>query len=103
MPPWLPGSEFLSITRTPQELSIVCAEEHVPDDVQAQRGFRPLRVDGPLDFSLVGILARISTALALHGISIFVISTFDTDYVLVREDQLAPSREALSQAGIRLL
>lgn len=93
----------MSITRTDQELSIVCPEERVPPDVRAERGFRALRVDGPLDFSLVGILARIASSLASAGISIFAVSSFDTDHILVREGQLAPSREALSRAGVRLL
>ena len=102
LPAWAADGAFLSITRTDQELSIVCPEEHVPADVRSERGFRVLRVDGPLDFSLVGILARIATPLAGAGISIFAISSFDTDHILVREAQLAQSREALSRAGIRL-
>ncbi len=101
VPAWATGA-FVSITRTDEELSIVCAEEQVPPGVEAERGFKLLRVDGPLDFSLVGILARIASALATAGISIFAVSSFTTDHLLVREGQLAPSREALSRAAIRL-
>ncbi len=91
------------MTRTDQELSIVCAEESVPAGTRAERGFRALRIDGPLDFSLVGILARITAALAQSGVSVFVVATFETDHILVREGQLEQSRDALSRAGIRLL
>ena len=81
----------------------MCSEEHVPPEVAAQRGFRVLSVEGPLDFSLVGILARIASALATAGVSIFAVSSFTTDHILVLETDLAQSLDALSRAGIRLL
>lgn len=93
---------FLSVTRTTAELSIVCPDDVVPDGVRAERGFAALAVEGPLDFSLVGILARITTALADAGISLFALSTFDTDYILVRGRDLVSARESLSRAGMRL-
>lgn len=80
---------FLSITRTSQELSIVADEVAVPVDVQAARGYRALRIEGPLPLDLVGVLAAVAGPLAAAGIPIFAIATFDTDYVLVRESALA--------------
>ena len=88
-----------SITRTADELSVVCAEAAVPDGMQAERGWRALCVDGPLDFALTGILAGLATALAEAGVSIFAVSTFDTDWLLVKEDQRAEAVRALTEAG----
>jgi uncharacterized protein len=90
IPPWAAG-EFVSITRTRDELSIVC---------EAPAGeWRCLKVQGPLDFSLVGILASLAEPLAKAGVPIFVISTFDTDYILVKADNLERAIEALRSAG----
>jgi hypothetical protein len=86
---------LVSITRTPDELSIVCPEEAVPPEVQAQWGFRALVVPGPIPFSATGVLAGIAAPLAAAGISIFAISTYDTDYVLVREPDLERAQSAL--------
>jgi hypothetical protein len=79
---------FLSITRTRDELSIVCESSQVPAEVAAERGWRCLKVAGPLDFSLVGVLASLAGPLARAGIPIFAISTFDTDYLLVNAAKL---------------
>jgi len=98
-PSWLPRVGLLSLTRTPDELSVVCAEAAVPDDITCERGWRAFQVEGPLDFSLVGILASLSEAMAEAGVSIFAMSTYDTDYVLVRQEQLATARQALIAAG----
>jgi uncharacterized protein len=99
LPPWTAGGAFSSIVRTPQELSIVCASDEVPEDVQAERGYRGLVVRGPLDFGLVGIVAALSTALASASISIFVVSTYDTDYLFVRARDLDRAVAALRDAG----
>jgi len=99
VPTWAPRSGFCSITRTDDELSLICAQEAVPADVRAERDRRLLGVDGPLDFGLVGVLAKLSTALANAGISIVAVSTFDTDYVLVREQDVQPALAALAAAG----
>src|ERR1700754_1954314 len=91
IPSWaLEEHEALSsITRTADELSIVCAEEAVPpDDVQAEPGWRALQVPGPIPFATTGVLASIAPPRAAAGISIFAVSTYDTDYVLVREDDV---------------
>ena len=97
---------FSSITRTREELSIVCPEEAVPPDVEAETGWRALVVPGPLPFEQTGVLAGIAAPLAAAGISIFAISTYDTDYVLVRELERAldvlqapPSRQRVSSGS----
>jgi hypothetical protein len=77
----------------------VCASEDVPLDVQAQRGYRGLVVRGPLDFNLVGILASLAGPLAAASISIFAVSTFDTDYLFVREGDLDRAVAALHNSG----
>ena len=84
IPDWASGAGFVSITRTADELSIVIAEERVPDDVRCERDWKALKVDGPLGFSLVGVLVSICRPLTDAGISVFAISTFDTDYVIVK-------------------
>jgi enamine deaminase RidA (YjgF/YER057c/UK114 family) len=86
---------FVSITRTPDELSIVCPEEAVPPDTRVEEGFRALVVPGPIPFAETGVLAGIARPLAAAGISIFAVSTFDTDYVLVREADLDGALSAL--------
>jgi uncharacterized protein len=88
-----------SITRTPDELSVVCAEEAVPAGVRAEHGFRCLSVVGPLDFSATGILASFASPLAEAGVSVFVVSTFDTDLVLVRQALLSQAVAVLRAAG----
>lgn len=90
---------FLSITRTPDELSLVLPEALVQPGWQAEGGWRAFQVGGPLDFSLVGILSRLAVPLAEAGVSIFAVSTYDTDYVLVWESDLEKAVAALSAAG----
>lgn len=99
IPEWVYQSEMFSITKTLEELSIVCCQKFVPDDVKQERDFRVIKVKGPLDFSLIGILASISSILANKGISIFVISTYDTDYILVKEKNWQEAVKALTMAG----
>jgi hypothetical protein len=90
---------FWSVTRTEEELSVVLPEEGACSAWRAEKGWRCLKVHGPLDFGLVGILASISAALAAAGISVLVLSTYDTDYVLVREADLGGARRVLIQEG----
>ena len=101
LPAWAtPGlSGLLSITRTPKELSIICAQESAPGDIRQERNWRCFMVEGPLDFSLTGVLAALLTPLAEAGVSIFALSTFDTDYLLVRAAQLDLAVETLTAAG----
>lgn len=90
---------FWSITRTDEELSLVLLEEFVPSDCKSEKGWRCLKVLGPLDFTLTGILASLSGPLAEAGVSIFAISTYDTDYILVHDTDLDKVREVLSGCG----
>lgn len=99
IPDWTRKSSFLSITRTEDELSIVCEEHIVPDDAKSEKEWRGIKVAGPLDFALVGILANLSGVLAKAGVSIFAISTYDTDYILIKNHQLDEAVRALRQAG----
>lgn len=98
-PSWATEAEFFSLTRTPDELSIVCPGSSVPAGTVCERGWRALGILGPLDFSLVGVLATITEPLAEADISVFIISTYDTDYVLVREDALESAISTLHRAG----
>ena len=84
IPAWAMNGEFVAITRTLDELSIVCAAENVVPDVKADRGWRVLKVAGPLDLTLTGVLASLAKPLAEAKINIFTVSTFDTDYLLVK-------------------
>lgn len=98
-PAWLPTRGFVACTRTLHELSVVCEEDALPATVTATRGWRALGVDGPLAFELVGVLASLSGALAAAAVSVFVVSTYDTDYLLVREAQFEAAVAALRGAG----
>jgi hypothetical protein len=90
---------FISITRTDEELSVVCREELTPATARCEKGWRCLKVEGPLDFSEIGIVASLAGPLAAAGISIFVISTYETDYLLVKDDKLAEATRILARAG----
>ena len=97
--PARPAGSFLSITRTTDELSIVCRQEPVPEGIRCERGWRVLRFAGTLDFTLVGVLASLLVPLADADIAVFVVSTFDTDYLLVKEDRLDAVVEVLRREG----
>ena len=100
-PDWaaaVPG-RMLSLTRTEEELSVVCDENLVPADVEASSGWGALRVRSRLDHSLTGVLASIAAPLASAEVPIFTVSTFDTDYVLFPDRQLEEAVEALENAG----
>jgi len=101
LPTWATSgsSGLASITRTRSELSIVCVQEDAPQDVRAERDWRCLMVEGPLDFSLTGVLSALLAPLAAAKVRIFALSTFDTDCLLVRAAQLDLAIEALSAAG----
>lgn len=102
VPEELPRSSLLSITRTADELSVVCEEsDELPGIVES--GWRCLVVDGPLAFDQVGILASLAQPLADAGVSVFVISTYDTDYLLVKEAQLETALGNLKSVGHSVL
>lgn len=98
LPSWA-GGPFTAFTRTPDELSVVCAEAGLPPAVRREGGWRALKVAGPLDFSLTGILAALAGPLAAAGVSLFAISTFDTDYILIKETALTQASAVLRAAG----
>lgn len=100
IPTWAGTAKaFVSISRTKEELSIVCAEGLVPAGIKQEAGWRMFKIEGPLDFGLTGILASVLDPLAKAGISIFSISTFNTDYVLVKQDKADAAVAALRAAG----
>lgn len=103
IPEWVYKSSFLSVTRTMDELSIVCNEESIPNNIKCEKEWRVLMVEGPLDFSLIGILASISKILSQNLISVFVISTYDTDYILVKNNAINNAIEALVSEGYRIV
>jgi hypothetical protein len=96
---WDPGAGLLSVTFTDDEVSVVCDEAVAPADAEVSRGWRCLRVEGPLDLGMVGVLAALAGALASAGVSVFALSTFDTDHLLVRDAQLEQAIASLRSAG----
>lgn len=99
LPEWALSAPYFSITRTAEELSIVVAEQRVPADVVASRGWRMIRFAGPMPLDQTGILASVTSPLAAARISVFAVATYDTDYVLVPADQRNPATAALEAAG----
>jgi len=90
---------FVSVTRTGDELSVVCPADAVPESAQAERGWRLLTVRGPLAFTLTGIVAALSSELAAAGVALFGMSTFDTDHLLVKEADVERAVGALRSGG----
>ena len=99
VPDWVYDSPFWSVTRSDSELSVVCSEEDLPDETRAERGWSALELVGPLDFTLTGVVAALVSPLADDEVPIFVISTFETDYLLVREADFARAVASLRSAG----
>jgi uncharacterized protein len=99
IPAWATGGPFFSVTRTSDELSIVVEQSRVPPGEQSQNGWRAIKAIGPFDLSEVGVLASLATPLAAAKISVFVLATFDTDYLLVVANNLANAVAALESAG----
>lgn len=96
---WAKG-DFVSITYTEDECSVVCPKACVPSGIKYEGPWSIFKVEGPLDFALIGILSFISRTLADEGISIFAISTYDTDYILVKSEKLDEAKKCLQDAGI---
>jgi hypothetical protein len=99
IPTWATAGSIFSITRTGDELSVVCQQALVPPGIRSEGDLRCLRVAGALDFSQIGIVAALVRPLAAAGISVFVVSTFDTDYLLVKAANLDNALAVLRQAG----
>lgn len=99
MPEWAMGTGFFCVTQTEEELSIVCDESRVPAGIRIERDWIALKLEGPFPFAMTGVLASFLEPLADAGIPIFAVATFDTDYVLMKRDQLKPAIGALAAAG----
>jgi hypothetical protein len=102
IPDWAKKGEFTSITRTADELSIVCPTENLPPGVSSPHRWTCLKLEGPFPFSLTGVLLSFIEPLSNNAIPIFAISTFDTDYVLIQEEFLDQALDKLQQAGHEL-
>jgi uncharacterized protein len=95
--------EFVAITRTPEEITVICPESSVPPWMRAEHGWRALVVEAPFELaSAVGVLTALTAPIAAAGIALFAVSTWRTDYILVRGDRLAEALDALRLAGHRL-
>ncbi len=99
IPPWATTGDFFSVTRTADELSVVCRQETVPEGVVCERDWLCLRVGGSMPFSVVGVLASLTTPVAQAGIGVFAFSTFVTDYLLVKEEDFPKAVAALRAVG----
>src|SRR4030042_924803 len=99
LPDWALAGTFLCIARTLHELSIVCPQILVPAGIKKEDDWRCLRVEGTLDFSLTGVIASLATPLALAGVSVFTLSTYDTDYLLLQLRNLKKTIAALTENG----
>jgi hypothetical protein len=99
IPDWASTSRFLSLTRTTDELSLVAEQSLVPSEVRAERGWRALKVEGPIPFEETGVIAGLSSSLSRASVPLFVISTHDTDVILVPESRLARAIEELRSLG----
>ena len=99
IPPWSNSGNFWSVSKTANELSIVCSEESVPSEIKAEKNWGIIEVEGPINFQTTGVLFSLAEPLKNAKISIFAISTFDTDYIMVKKDKIVLAKEVLVQAG----
>ena len=99
IPHWVSKESLVSITRTDKELTIVCKQDIIPSKLQSDLNWRCFKIDGSFDLSQIGVISSISSPLADAGISIYVISTYDTDYFLVKDDNLEKTISVLSNFG----
>lgn len=103
IPPWASQGEFFSITRSTEELSVVCLASAIPESVRSDQGWRIFKIQGPFAFDQVGILNAVTSVFAEKGIGLFAISTYDTDYILVKEDHLDHVIASLMDAGHQVI
>jgi hypothetical protein len=102
LPSWATAGDFFSVTRTSEELSVVCRANQVPSSLAAETEWRALKVQGPFALSEIGVLAALAAPLADAKVSLFAVSTFDTDYLLVSDKKLSAATTALRAAGHRV-
>lgn len=96
--------DFIFVAKTDEEFSIVCRESRYPiNTLRCDKGWNMLKIDGELDFSLVGIISKISTILADNKIPVFVVSTFNTDYILIKDMYIKKTIEVLSKEGYEIV
>ena len=98
-PEWIDPSGFWSVTATDEEISVVCLDLDIPAEVRKESGWCMLRIGGPLDFSLVGILSSLLAPLGEKGISVYTISTFNTDYILIKKSSAGQAQAILEESG----
>jgi hypothetical protein len=103
VPSWSSTGSLSAVVRTSRELTVVCDQVVVPEHLRAERDWVALTVEGPLPFSMTGVLSTLLAPLAAERISVFVLSTFDTDYILVKADQAERALEVLRHDGHRIL
>ena len=103
VPEWAARGEFTSVTRTLDELSIVCPADNLPPEVKSTHRWTCLKLEGPFAFELTGVLLSFIEPLSSNGIPIFAVSTFDTDYVLIQEESAGMALNELQRAGHELL
>ena len=96
IPQWALAGEFFAVCHSDEELSVVCSDGHPPTEIEADSGWRALKVQGPLPLTEIGVIAALSAPLAKAGIPVFVISTFNTDYLLIKEANLSGAVRVLS-------
>ena len=99
IPYWALMGDFVSLTRTNEELSIICQQSNVPTEVEAERGWYCIQVQGAFDFSVAGIHASLAIPLAEANISVLSVATYATDYLLVKEENVERALQVLEQAG----
>jgi uncharacterized protein len=103
IPPWFRPGGFASVSWSDEELSIVCDESQVPEDVRCERGWCCLMLQGPFAFELTGVLLKVLQPLAAAKIGIFAVSTFDTDYVLVKDHAFEQAKQVLVESGLTVI
>jgi hypothetical protein len=104
LPEWVYSSEFCSVTRTNEEISVVTVQtDNLSDWVAFSKDWRIFKIEGPLDFSLIGVIADISAILKEAKVSVFIISTYDTDYILIKDKDLNASIASLQKQGYNIL
>lgn len=102
-PTWVMEKDLLGLIRTPRELTIICHEKDVPDAISKEGGWCAFYIDEVLDFDMVGVLATILNPLADAGITIYALSTYTTDYILIRREKLFVAQKVLTDAGFQVM